>query len=85
MRVRLGVGLSALTKWDGRFWTGLDAAVKPRFPLTDFICDLIDASPERLRKMDIEKTAKHYGLPAQRVRQYRNLQLGRPANEGFGG
>lgn len=35
--------------------------------------------------MDIEKTAKHYGLPAQRVRQYRNLQLGRPANEGFGG
>lgn len=28
--------------------------------------------------MDIEKTAKHYGLPEQRVREYRDWQLGRP-------
>lgn len=60
--------------------------MKPKFPLTDFLCDLINASPERLRKMDIEKTAKHYGLPVQRVREYRDLQLGRPVETDlFGG
>lgn len=51
---------------------------KPKFPLTDLICDMLHATPERLRKMDIAKTAKHYGLTEQLVREYRDMQLGSP-------
>lgn len=49
-----------------------------RSGLTRFMCAILapDMTTERLKAMNIEKTAAHYKLPEQTVREYRDWQAG---------
>lgn len=53
----------------------MPTAHNPGFPLTRFLCDLITATPERLRAMDIQAVARHYGINPAHVEGYRDMQL----------
>ena len=46
--------------------------------LTRFLCAILapDMTTERLKAMNIQKTAKHFGISQERVAWERNWQLG---------
>ena len=47
-----------------------------RFATTEFLKACWSASTERLRAMNTEQTARHYGLPEEWVREWRDRELG---------